>query len=192
MHRSRGQMLCSKCGQFNASGTFCTSCGNALQGQETSETQFAAVQKVDTNKKTILIVGVVAGALVIGLVGFLVLRPSPAVPYLKGACAALTEELMEDMGNDDKESVVNRAEPQIRSALAADPELAAPFTDIIPGIEDSMDLSSQWARWMALYISSSSFFSSIYLNNAREVLDDLSVQNSLVQSQIDRACTEYN
>lgn len=185
-------MLCSKCGQFNASGTFCTSCGNALQGQETSETQLGAIAKPDSNKKMILIVGGVVGALVIGLVGFFVLRPSPAIPYLKGACEVFNEEAMEDLNSDEMQSVINRAEPQIQSALAADSELAAPFANIVPGIEESMELNSQWARWMALYLSSSSFFGSIYLNNARDTLNELTANNSMVQSQINSACSEYN
>lgn len=185
-------MLCRKCGQFNPSGGFCTSCGNALEGQETPETQFATIQQPDSNKRLILIVGGVAGALVIGLVGFFVLRPSPAIPYLKTACSVLTEEAMEDRSSDEMQSVINRAESQIQSALSADSELAAPFANIIPGIEESMELNSQWARWMALYISSSSFLSSLYLSNARDTLNELSANNSIVQSQINNACAEYN
>lgn len=183
-------MLCSKCGQFNASGAFCTSCGNQLQIQEENATT-QLLQTKGSNKKLILIIGGVSGALVVGLVGFFVLRPSPAVPYLKSACAILAPAKFEDLGSDEMEALAGRAQSQIQSALAADSALAAPFASIVPSIQDSIDIRSEWARWLSLYITSSSIFQNLYYSNAQDSLDELEANNMKIENTIKRVCADY-
>ena len=184
-------MQCSKCGQFNASGVFCTSCGNQLQTQEENATT-QLLQTKGSNKKLILIVGAISGALVVGLVGFFVLRPSPAIPYLKSACAILAPVKFEDLGSDAMKDLADQAESEIQSALAVDSELAAPFASVVPSIQESIDIRSEWSRWLSLYLSSYySIYQRIYLSNAQDSLDELKANNIKIENTIMSVCADY-
>jgi hypothetical protein len=192
MRWSKGrEMQCSKCGEFNASGVFCTSCGNQLQTQEENSTTHL-VQTKGSNKKMILIIGGISGALVVGLVGFFVLRPSPAVPYLKSACAILAPVKFEDLGSDDMKDLADQAESEIQSALAVDSALAAPFASIVPSIQESIDIRSEWSRWLSLYLSSYySIYQRVYLSNAQDSLDELKANNIKIENTIMSVCADY-
>ena len=192
MRWSKGsEMQCSKCGQFNASGVFCTSCGNQLQIQEEIATT-QLLQTKGSNKKLILIVGAISGALVVGLVGFFVLRPSPAIPYLKSACAILAPVKFEDLGSDAMKDLADEAQSEIQSALAVDSELAAPFASVVPSIQESIDIRSEWSRWLSLYLSSYySIYQRVYLSNAQDSLDELRANNIKIENTIMSVCADY-
>jgi hypothetical protein len=181
-------MLCSNCGQFNTSGTFCTSCGTELQGAQTSSP--GGLKSLLADKKKVGIVGGVALLLVVGLVAFFLLKSSPAVPYLKSACAILTPVDFDKKGVDDMESIVRSAGAEIDSALAADGEVAAPFSSIIPSIEYSIEQQTEAATYLARAISST-FFTSIYLSRSSDALDKVKSNNIRLEADIQRVCKEY-
>jgi hypothetical protein len=185
----RLKVQCSKCGQFNASGAFCTSCGNSLQGQEASPELTTPVQS--SSKKVIVLVGGGVGFLILALVAFLILRPSPAVPYLKSACSILQSVDLEKQSSDELSDIASRAGDQIDSALSADSELAAPFSDVASDLEYASEKLSEGTRYLALYLASNSFLSSLYLRSANNAIDEHKLALSSVQSEISRLCSDY-
>jgi len=181
-------MLCSNCGQFNTSGTFCTSCGTSLDGAQTK--QASGLKALLADKKKVSIIGGTSLFLVIALIAFFLLKSSPAVPYLKSACAILTPVDFDKKSVSEMDRIARDAGAAIQSALAADGEKAAPFSSIVPSIEYSSEQQSESSAYLARAISST-LFTSIYLSRASQALDNVEANNIKLEADIKRVCAEY-
>jgi hypothetical protein len=75
-------------------------------------------------QKNKLVVSVVSAVLVValGAGGFLLMRPSPAQPYLDKVCAAFDGLKISDTSNNEAEALINTQKSNIELANSLDPE----------------------------------------------------------------------
>jgi len=181
-------MHCSFCGQLSSAGTFCTACGNSLNVNVNAPSN--GLHLILKDKRKFFLTGGMASVLVIALVMFLVFRSSPAVPYLKSACKTLAPVNFDDKNLTEVEAIEQSASSQIESALAVDPELAAPFSSILTSMNYTIDQQREASTWLALALTTS-FLGSIYINRSSEALGNVTANNIKLEADIQTACANY-
>jgi len=180
-------MICSNCGLFNAAGAFCTSCGTALAAVSGAAST-AAAPKLDSKKK--LIIAGAVSVLVIGAVGFLVTRPSPAIPYLTDVCESLDpiESFSSEYKSDELTILLRTVRGDINTGVEKDSDLARPFLEVVPLMEAVVTGLEEWEQKMATYRL---FKSSWALLSALEGLSDASDESDKLESLVDTLCVPY-
>lgn len=185
---------CSACGAADQSTAFCTSCGQALTpgpaavAPNDSYPESLSIPPARSRKPLALALSA-AMALSLGIGGFLLFfRESPAVPFLRDACGRLVKIEFGDSSIDDKKAVLNAVRAPIGSALAADSELAAPFSDVVSRIENVISQHEAAIRKAALGLALSS---SIILRGSIDDLSDSSEYGDQLTADIKAICTAY-
>jgi len=181
-------MICSNCGLFNAAGAFCTSCGTALAAAPGAAPAAAATPKLDSKKK--LIIAGAVSVLIIGAVGFVVTRPSPAIPYLTEVCETLdpVESFSSEYESDELTILLRTVRGDINTGVEKDSDLARPFLEVVPLMEAVVTGLEEYERKLATY---NLFKSSWALLSAVEGLSDASDESDKLESLVDTLCVPY-
>lgn len=186
MGGSMESKICTQCGASGQSGVFCTSCGKPFNEVKT----FAPPPTPAPRRRKPLLIGLAAVAVVAvaGVGYFLFPRESPATPYLRQVCADLIPVNFQKTSLNDEKALVSKVRPIISSALAADPDVSAPFRNVVPQLDQMISTHESANRSMAIGIVLNS---TMALNNASSELDESIRIGTELTSEIKIICKDY-
>lgn len=185
------EMLCPHCNVDGGLGSFCTACGGALAVDEATKVESAALNAPRrSHLKAALIGGGVAVVLLIGaVVAYLVLRPSPAIPYLEAICQDVSGVDFTKKSTEENEDLLSSVESDLEQAMAKDAELARPFQDIEKRLADIVTYNKDLDRQIAAYdVWASDYLLAQALISARNI----NTASTELVTQVDSVCTVYN